>query len=300
MSNGDRQPVGSVGLMRRTVRVFGERLEAGHSIDVNMDREHRTLDPAVELKRSMTELIEQEKDFVYALPAGNAEHACGFLGFQRLGYIERWVTPLRLEGVLAGRLSSPLARRMAARILEPLLALWRRPLFRPRPRDVSFQLVDAFDARFDALWERTAQRLPIAGERTAGYLCWRFGHCPAAGHRIACLTRRDGSLDAYLVYSLHDTVVYINDLLFVEPEHFEWLLAEFLRQICGPQVSAVVVFYLGSPAVAAILQRLGFWKRPQKWPVMLKQNTRRENCRRDRLFDASCWHLTRADIDTDS
>jgi hypothetical protein len=292
--------VGAAGLMRRTVHVGGEMLRAAQAVDLNVDRSHRTVGPALRLQRTLAEAVDDDRfELVYGFPNAASEAVQRRIGYKVLGSFGRWAKPLRCEDGIKGWLRGPRMRKAASAVLDLLLRLRSPEAFYRRPAGVRVEVTDRFDARFDALWEKVSPQLGVAGERTSEYLDWRFRRSPAARHRVFCLCDSRRELRAYLVYSRPADTAYISDFLFGGIDDFGALLAEFIRVMRREKAEAIITAYLGPETVGRQLARFGFLRRPSSWNALVYfdwKDTARDPAR---LLDPQSWHLTRADVDTD-
>jgi hypothetical protein len=299
LSAPDGRLVGSVGLMRRTFRMFGQTAAAGQAIDLNVDRDHRMAGPALQLGRALTDVVARgELALTYGFPNVSSEPVMRRLGYRAIGNLDRWVRPLSLRALLSRYgWPKPLARG---------LALLADPIFRLRSPERSFHLpaglrvesTARFDGRFDRLWEAASPQWPILGERSSAYLHWRFSRCPAVRHRVVCLMDGRNEMLAYLVWSRSKAVVSINDFLFLDSADFEALLAEFLRFMRREGADAVATVHFGRPQIGAMLAQMGFWQRPSRWRAMIYPSAPLDG-EDDRRLQPENWHITRADVDTD-
>jgi predicted N-acetyltransferase YhbS len=285
------EPVGSAGLMRRTVRVFGHDVTAGQAVDLNVDRTHRTIGPALALQRAVIATADERQcEFIYGFPNPQSEAVLRRGGFREIGRLGRWVRPLSTR-----RLSTRVPRWLAAGT-DLLLPLITPETYRRVPAGLRVERVRQFDSRFDRLFEAAAARVPILGHRTAEYLDWRFARSPHARHRVLGLFEGDALL-AYVIWRRRRGTARIGDLLAAEPRNLEILLAELLRRLRRRDTEAVVVNYLGHPSVCRTLARLGFWHRVLEWKAMIRLTAGASDA--DRLLPPDHWYLTRADLDTD-
>lgn len=288
--------VGATGLMRRDFTAFGKTLKAAQAIDLNVDRNHRTIGPALRLQRAVLAAVESgEVDLAYGFPNSQSEAVLGHVGYQTLGSLERWVKPLSCS-VGFDHLGWPrwLARSSAV-LLDPIFSRKFSEVLYRRPRTIRVCEADSFDARFDQLWQTAGNQFPILGERTSAYLNWRFCQCPGQRYRVLGITDANGQLLAYLVHGRSGEAAYVADLLFADGRYLGPLLAEFLRLVRRDNVRKVVLLYLGRSDVSQALVRFGFWRRPsgRKAMVYIKKGDRAP------FLDLENWHLTSADIDTD-
>ena len=296
----DGQVVGATGLMRRTFQCFGDMLDAGQAIDLNVDRDHRSIGPALMLGRAVVDSVTRgELRLVYGFPNRQSEGVLRRIGYRTIGDLGRWVRPLSCRAVLRRRGWCSFLSCIVSSITDPFLWLTSPERSCGTPSDLRVDLADGFDSRFDQLWEKVASKSPILGERTADYLRWRFARHGEIRYRVLCLSNSAGELLAYLVYSCRDYTAYVADFLFAQPEHFDCLMAEFLRMMRHQGVEAVVVVYLGKREVCETLGKFGFWQRPGHWKAMVYAEPQTTNGLLDRLLDAENWYFTRADIDTD-
>jgi len=330
LCSGQERAVGSAGLMRREFRAFGKILRAGQAIDLNVDRQHRTVGPARSLQRTVLGAVARgELDLAYGFPNRQSEAVVRHAGYQTLGDLDRWVKPLScraafdrwawpqplsrglatvLDPILhAGSSVANGVRRLSHKVAQPPSAVPNPPA-QPRAAvpQLALQEVDTFDARFDRLWEAAARQWPILGERTSDYLAWRFSRCPDWRYRAMCLSDSKGEFLGYVIYGRRGDIAYAADFLVADLRHLEPLLAEFLRLVRRQRAHMVVVLYFGRAEIGQALTRLGFWKRPSGRKVMLcvgeKVQTDTIPSARTELAplaDPTNWHLTGADIDTD-
>jgi len=299
LESKDGQVIGAAGLMRRTFSLFGRRVEAAQAVDLNVDRQHRTIGPAVALQREITARVQSgELGFVYGLPNARSDPVLKRAGYQVVGCLARWIKPLRFR-VLARRCRWSKWLAGAGAVLDPLLQASSGELFYRRPAGACIQYLDQFDARFDRLWQAAARQFGVIGQRTSDYLGWRFTRCPKAGHRAVCLADANGELAAYVVYTVRDANAYLSDFLFADLGSFGVLLAELSGFLRREGMETVSLVYMGSQRVCRALRRSGFWQRPSDWKLMIYARTDQADVDSDRLLDGENWHLTRADCDTD-
>ncbi len=292
--------VGSTGLMHRKVKLLNETVAAGQAVDMNVDRGHRSLGPAMALQRAVTGMVGNGKlRMVYALPNDRSEPVLHRAGYRAFGQLQRWAKPLVSEPLLRTRLRWSVVRRPLAGAIDSVLKIrspemWTRP-----PQGLYFHRIYRFDPRFDDLWHTAGPRFPVAGERTGAYLDWRWRQNPGLKHEIVGLCDRESRLLAYAVYSRRGNVVYLDDFLFSEIWQLEQVLAELLRIARRTRAEALITVYLGSPQVEALLERFGFWRRPGHWNALVYVDPRHPASADARIYDSANWHLTRADLDTD-
>ena len=287
-------------MMKRSMRVHGTTVKCGQWIDLNIDQKHRSLSQMRRMRQTLDKIITNDKvDLLYAFPQPRVARLVSRLGYEQFGQVVRWVKPLRIGYIMENRIRNGLLRRLATGLLD---GFWRFNISifsHHLPNGMHFEVVDDFDSSFDDLWNESAERFPIAGERSVKYLKWRFKDSPEIDHQIACLRGSDGSLLAYIVYSIQDGKAHVDDFLFAEPKYLDLLLAQFTHLMRQQSVSAVVVVCLGTPETVACLKRFGFWNRSIEWLATLYANCPHITSQSDRLLDQNDWFLTRADIDTD-
>ena len=292
--------VGAAGLMERAIRAGGDVLRAAQAVDLNVDRSHRTVGPALRLQRTVAATVDDGRfELLYSFPNAASEAVQRRIGYKTLGTFDRWAKPLRCEDGIKGWLRWPALRKAASAVLDLLLRLRSPETFTRRPAGLQVEVTDRFDARFDALWEKASPQFGAVGERTSGYLDWRFCRSPAARHRVFCLCDCRRELLAYLVYSRRQRNAFISDFLFRGVEDLGVLLAEFIRVMRREKAEAVITVYLGSETVSRELARFGFLRRPSAWKTLVYFDRKNTARRAAKLLDPQSWHLTRADVDTD-
>jgi len=313
----DGEVVGSTGLMRRRLKLFGDLRPAGQAVDLNVDRAHRFATPALLLQRAVTAAAHDGRaEAIYGFANTNSAALLRRAGYRPLGELQRWVKPLRMGPSLRARYGKGPLWNLGADLALRLLG-WASPeTYRYRRGPGRFEAIEQFDERFDALWAAASPRFPIVGERTADYLRWRFTRSPDGPYEVLGLCDARQSLRAYLVYRHHGSYVYLSDFFGVEPPACCTLLAELIRRARREGTEAVATFWLGPARVAQTLQRFGFRRRSSGLTTLLAASgktsevlktsevsrtaSERPGVDPARRFDPESWYLTAADLDVDA
>jgi hypothetical protein len=200
------------------------------------------------------------------------------VGYEVLGFAVPYSKPLQTGGRLRGqiknrRLGEALDRPKVAELLGLVvdLGLATLDLGRMLHKLVAYRVEDLprADARFDALWARRAESR-VMGEKTSGYLNWRYASYRAAEYRFFCLATRSGRLAGYLVYSIEDNKAFIADLFTPRcDETVDHLLLHFAMRMRREQRAAIYLSYFGGEAFGKRLEALQFFRRPPHRRVIL-------------------------------
>ncbi len=192
-------PVGAAGLGVRRLWLRDRPLHAGLFADLAVERAHRSGLPALALVRAVRRHVGEAFDLGYGFPNAKAVAVYQRGGYRRLGEMRRYTRVLRTRPYLARHLRESFLVRVAAAVADRALAAADRTRAR-LVRRFELSWIDAFDPRFDRLWEEGRQLAPIACERTAALLTWRFLRQPGHRYRIATLIdRATRRLRAYAV-----------------------------------------------------------------------------------------------------
>lgn len=291
----DGAAIGAVGLMPRTMRVGDRAVRVGQTIDLNVDRDHRTMGVAISLQRTLlARADERDLPFVYAIPTPAAAAILRRVGYRDVGPIGHWTKPLSAEYKLRDR-APPAVARAGAWLLAPWIRLrYGEPAVSPAVGRL-VQLRE-FDARFDALARAASDHFPILGDRGAAYLDWRFRRCPHLTFETYGVVAADNALLGYVVCRRDPgDVIQIRDFLGRDPLATAQVLASFCRQMRRDGMQAIQLRVLGPVWLDASLHQLGFRRRETSDTLAVAE--RRPSAQSP--FDAQHWFFTPADLDVE-
>lgn len=302
LQDNDQMPIGSVGLMQRAMRIGHRPVTAGQAVDMNVDQAHRSLGPALQLQRKALEAAQvQGLPLVYGVCDRRSQRVLERIGYRLLGDVSRWAKPLTSEPFLPRILRHKWLRRPSCTILNLVLRFGSAECWCRRPLGTRVEVVDRYDERFDALFLRVAKQLPILGDRSSGFLNWRFADAPGVRYRALTLSDEENQLRSYLVYHFHGTSAHLADFLYEEPADLAVLLVELLTIARRWGMETAIVECLVPDSIARLLTRFGFWRRPSNWPLLVYTPKPTEpQWQEQGLFDQANWYFTRADVDTDA
>jgi hypothetical protein len=284
-------PVGCAGLGVRRLHHHGRPFRAALFADLAVDPSHRSGLPAVTLLRSVHADVKEHFDLGYGFPNHKAIAVYRRAGYRELGKMYRYVRVLRSQKYLADRLGR-LARPVAAVVDRGLAAFADAHAVLARGHRLVW--LGEFDQRFDRLWEATRGSYPVACERTAAFLRWRFAHEP---HQIVGLeVRRTGVLVGYAVIRAGDDgLAELLDLFAAGGCELGALLALIVPELTSLGYAAAGFRFLGNPRVVRLLQLHGFVRRDPPRSVMVVSG---RGALALRVRELESWYLT--DLDEDS
>lgn len=284
-------PVGVATLAPRGLRLDGAILAGGGLFDFVVAAAHRSLFPALYLQREIRRTGSASHDLLFGLPNANSLGVVRRAGYTQVGWKERRVRVLRSAGYLSRWLAAPLDALAGAVLDRARLAA--AMLGAPRTPKVECAWVDAPDARFDALWERSALEGVAMGVRDARFLAWRFGECPFYPHRFFTLVERaTGRLVAYAACRQQESALYVSDFLVDRgvPGAAGRLWAELTRAAYRAGHASLCVHFGGAGAVRRELEAAGLRVR-ERMAIFADAGARAG------LESAEHWYLTSADED---
>ncbi len=291
LPSGSSERIGVLALAWRALLLQGQPHTFGMLIDFGVAAGHRTLYPALLLQAAMRDRHLAACGAFFGFPNENSEPVMRRLGYQEVGQMVRHVRVLRSLPYLPQRWPMPL-RRLAAPLVDVLLALRWRGLSAPRP-PLRVEWLDAPDVRFDALWAAQAQRAGIVGRRDREFLQWRFFSPGAGPHQLAALSHDQFGLLGYAVCQFERRQLHVRDLL-LHPQHehtLPALLSAVFAQARAQSKSSVVVNACLPRDLASRLHAAGLIAREHR-PVLAQFAAEAPAAWR-----ALEWYATEADVD---
>jgi hypothetical protein len=232
--------IGVATVLPRMLSGFGRTWRAGVTIDFAVNKGHRTLGPALMLQKAIVAACrEQQFDLVYGFPIEAASRVQTRAGFTWLGKATEVRKTLRSASALAARYGR--VARLAAPLVDSAQRVVENVCVRSVARTHRLTEATTFDDRFDALWTRVKNTLPLTVERTSTYLNWRYGQCPHARYRaIVMQSPAADDIAGYGVWSFRDGQLIVADMLAEDgTPGVRVLTAELLR--LGRELGATMV-----------------------------------------------------------
>ena len=244
----------------RAVWIDGESRRCGQVGDFAVEREYRTLGPAVMLQRATFEPVDAgELAFCYDCPPDGRGMA-PFVRLQMPPTVQtaRYAMLLRAERQLSRRLGSFPGARLVALAANAVLALRGRS--RTAGLDIS-ALEGRFGDEFTAFDETRRTDTPVQMRRSAEDLNWRYRDDPLRTYQVLT-ARRHGELRGFLVLSATADDVALVDVAPAPPDRTACaLLQAARRRLKNSLVQTFSALATQVPQAAATLGQLGFRRR---------------------------------------
>jgi len=268
------QAVIGCGSVFRSDRCFrGRRVAAGVPAVFFVEKEHRVAAAALAIQRAvLAGGCRAGFDVVVAKPNRRARPICDRVGYQPVTDLHDWYYVVAGDHV-------------------------RMDL--PDPARYTGEVVNAADERFDRLWERAHHRYPMAAEKTAAFLNWRYSGFKE-NYRFYCLVANgDGRLLGYVVfYAMKDGVV-VTELLADEPsgDVLENLLLGFCAQMKREEQVWASLWYAGGTAFEDELQRIGFTRGTHQRTLLVYPNPEADAGFRREMLNRDNWFIFAGEMD---
>lgn len=279
----------------RQVWVAGHRHTALVGGDFSVDPRHRTLGPAVKLRRAVTRLVERGVyPFVYShpVPAMLAVHRR--VGHPQIGTMARWAFPLRARRALEARVGAG-----PVTVLAPAAdaLLWaRRHWARSGRPGVQVRQVQGFDEEYDELDRALGESYPVVGGRDRAYLTWRFLRRPKLWPSVLEARDRRGRLTGFLVLEATSPLAVVHDAAFLPNTGTEdALLLDAAQRAAEASADSLSLSLLSGSVAERRLGKLGFLRRSDRQAVVCYAGSGFSG--KSLVEDPASWFMTAGDRD---
>jgi hypothetical protein len=290
--------VGCCGLGERTLYVDGRPLRAGLLADFAVDKEHRTVRPALIVQRALSEYARQHYDLTYGFPNESAIGVLNRVGLPLLGRMGRYVRVLKYKPLLERYVRPIPLAAMGGLVADSFTRVAESGRAAPLSRRLRLDWVGDADSRFDSMWDDARRHYRCIGDRSQQFLRWRFFRREGSTAALAISTQPSGrEILAYAAIVEKDPgVALVADFLARSPAELAALFRLLWPALRSRGFKSAVTFFLGSADVARALTSAGFtFRHPSKFVVSAVGDTMLVE--RGAVEDVNNWYLTEADRD---
>jgi hypothetical protein len=252
----------TVALPRR-VLVDGKQHLCWNGADFSVRQKYRTLGVAIQLRRAARNAVDTGRaDFLYAHPNRKMQIVHEKAGHVAVGTMVRYAKVLRSAPYYRRYLPGQWMPAVAGTITD-WTAHGTRTLKRHRQLSATRVIqCDAFDDRFDRLFEDAHRVRRVIGVRDARYLTWRYA-CNPLYRTSAVVSEDNGRLLGYALFKVTDGVVSILDvfaspILPVERD----LVNRLINHALELHLTSVTMVMLEGHPMEQVLADFGFMRRP--------------------------------------
>jgi hypothetical protein len=288
--------IGVATVLPRMLSGLGRTWRAGVTIDFAVTKGHRTLGPALMLQKAIVAACrEQQFDLVYGFPIEAASRVQTRAGFTPLGKATEVRKTLRSASALAARYGR--VASLAAPLVDSAQRVVENVCMRSAAGTHRLTEATTFDERFDALWTRVKNTLPLTIARTSSYLNWRYRQCPHASYRaIAMQSPAADDIAGYGVWSFRDGQLIVADMLAEDGARgVRVLTAELLRLARELGATVVRTRCFGASAMIEGQRGIGFRAGESARDAVMCVAPNAPA--RDALMDRRNWYLLHGDTD---
>ena len=206
--------IGAVGAFPRKVFVHGEPVLCWNGGDSSIDREYRTLGPAMKLRGTVKRCVEEgEMTFLYSYPVDVMRIVLERIGHVAIGNMPRYRLMITVDQVLERFMGKHVFSRALSKAINPLMLLWPGNFCHNKELRVRLQSDNRFGPEYDRLFERFANKYAVVALRDSQFLTWRFLKSPLYGNLQIVRLESEGHLHGYAIIEVRDGSARLLDFL---------------------------------------------------------------------------------------
>jgi GNAT superfamily N-acetyltransferase len=247
-----RKTVGTAGVGYRRFRIDHKPLMGALIADLSVDKEHRTLGPALQLQRAIVEHAKKHCDFLYAFPNRRAAAVLRRVGYRKVGDFARLAKVLKTGSYVKRIIKSQALARIISAPIDILLHIWISRALLVGGNELCSDNIAPLRTSLEALWKQIMTQYDIVGERTVEFLNWRYFKCPDIEYRLFGLRDKAEELNQYLIYYEEDNQVKIVDLVCpenTEGSSFRSLILKFEKHCLSSGAKSISISLIGAGTV---------------------------------------------------
>ncbi len=289
---------GMLSLFPRMFIIKSKRIKAGIIGDLIVNKNHRTLGPALQLfKEAIIHVENGNFDFLYGFPNKNAEPVLKRAGYFKLGQEVKYIKIIRSKTQLKKKHVPNLILPFASSVADCFLHFISLENRYPISRSLDGKEITFVDNSIDKFFNECQCITPITGERSANYVSWKFFKDPDDKHSIFILnSKEDSSIKGYISFRTDALYIDIRDIVSSD-EYVYVLITLFIRFVKLFFSDGITVTFLENNSFLPVLNRFGFRKGKYGRNIYLyysKNNALLD----DTLLNSHNWHLFSSEQDT--
>lgn len=292
--NSDGRKIGALSIVPHHYSIDNKVYPLGILGDISVAKEYRGQGIAKKMFNYLSGLDEIKKlKACIVLPNEDAARPLEKTGWQTVSRLERYIKVLDVKKRLKGKVFL----EALSPFINSLLKLLSYETFLKEAPGFKGEVIDAFDDRFDELWNSLNKNGMIIGLRNKEYLRWRYQLHPTVKYHIFTFCAHE-KLCGYIIFHFDRDTCYIDDILsFKEKEYPTYLLYYFinyLKKNISP--SAIAMRFNESGLSEQLpLTRFGFKRRSDFLRLMVYLDGSESE---ERFFlKGSKWFVTAGDKD---
>ncbi len=293
--DGSNKTIGVAAAFPRQFSIVGKTQRTWVLGDFCIDKQYRTLGPALQLQRALLEsLTSDEQSICYDFPSKTMMSVYGRLGVRPLGIHVRHVKLLSVDHKLQQYAGKNILVRPLSRIANCALALGQKN--QSMPEGVEFSMQESkFGDEFNSMQSRQGAEPPIRLSRSAEYLNWRY-ICPPVKHYCAVTARRQSEVVGYGMAEIDGDHSLLADVYTVDNDKYlPGILAYLELLLRDLNVYSISASVLEECHLIPYLRRAGF--RPREGAPVIAYANGSTNWDVD-VRDAKNWMLLNGDRDS--
>ena len=291
-------PVGFTAVFPRRVLVDGKEQLCWNCGDFSIETRYRSLGVAIQLRTEAKRGVENGKvDFLYAHPNDRMAIVHLKAGHVRLGYMQRYALPLRIDNYFNTRFKNETLSKIMA--LPANLLLNMNLLFRKQRYGLNYMLhsIPKFESKHTDIFYEFAKKFRIIGIRDRIYLKWKYLDNPNYQYSLIDFYHRDKFV-GYVLFSNKNSVISIVEFI-VYPEEFVYdALVLFIKLVrkTFPGVSSISTVTFENNYIIPFLKKLNFqYRNDATSSVITYANP--DSHLEDLIYNKDSWFMSIGDRD---
>ncbi|QTA79102.1 acyl-transferase domain-containing protein [Desulfonema limicola] len=260
-----QEPIAFTSVLPRMVIVNGKEIICWNCCDFSVNKRFRTLGVAVKLRLKAKECVENKNiRALYAHPNDKMKLIHEKAGHLCIGEMRRYVKLLRADRQIHRLIKNPFFSKTLSLCANFLLRTADGFHKIDRQYPVEILKNEFFGKEYDDLFYEISKYYTITGDRTQGYLNWRYAINPLyQTERITI--RKNGKLAGYIIYLIEDNIAVVKDILCVpDKKILKTLLGQFIKLMRKKNIDSISAGIMDKNPVIEQLKKTGFKLRPEE------------------------------------
>lgn len=259
--------VGSISIMPRRLKFRGETYLVGIAGDLMVEKKYRVFGPFLPLlKTVIKDYSSLGFTFLYTFPNRVSEKVVLRAGFKKIGLTKRFVKPLDLRKNLQ-KYIHPRLVNVVFPGLNFVLRLFSKETY--MKTDITVEKITNPKTLPDLSWMETENQWLTLGEKSSGYIKWRYFQNPLHRFRMYIYKQpAENIVLGQIIFSIKNNQVHIFDIIFYKQNVFKSILGRFLKDMRKHGYGSISIRITQESPLNGQFRKFGFFDRKEDIPLL--------------------------------